>query len=574
VTAGLAEQTVIMAAADVDGRGGGLGARVAVVVVTWNRKTLVSAQIEALSRQTFGTRHLDVVVIDNASTDGTLEFLRERWKPEAIVQNEAKVAHEPRFVAAAGGVRIGEEPRTNAGGFGSFTIVRNADNFGGCGGFNTGFAFVEQFVGVQAGGGAGGGGAGSGPEFIWLADDDAIADDRALEHLVAGMRSDPKIGLVGSRTVDISDRKTTIESTIYFDAQHGRMSDEPVPGHPMHASHQAWISQVGGTKGVREFTGLRDVDVVSACSVLGRWSMVKQIGFWDYRYFIYCDDADWALRFGKAGHRVVLSLDAVVYHTPWLLKLTPARLYYSQRNIVWTLQKIVPRDRVRAVTLRWLGSFVKLAAKAALCRRRTIAEVYRRAAHDAATGVWGKLDMPQPPTEDVFGALDRLGVLRRDARIAVVCNNWNSTELADEIRGRVAAKLLELGRSKDLPAWVYICRNDVADAGSRGSDSLLGRVVPPRVIYSTRKRSKFRRQIGLFARPAKAVIVLDHYCEFPLLTGGHNIHVDRKDLSKGYVEADGVGSRIGFGLKLVGTAVRAAWYSMTFGTKAPGGKYG
>ena len=59
---------------------------------------------------------------------------------------------------------------------------------------------------------------------------------------------------------------------------------------------------------------------------------------WDYRYFIYCDDADWCLRFARAGFKVVCNLDAVVYHTPWFQKLTPARLYYSQRNIVWVIQ--------------------------------------------------------------------------------------------------------------------------------------------------------------------------------------------------------------------------------------------
>ena len=42
----------------------------------------------------------------------------------------------------------------------------------------------------------------------------------------------------------------------------------------------------------------------------------------------------------RAGYRVVCNLDAVVFHTPWFQKLTPARLYYSQRNIVWVIQKV------------------------------------------------------------------------------------------------------------------------------------------------------------------------------------------------------------------------------------------
>lgn len=535
-------------------------AHVAVIIVTWNRKAQVSVQLEAIAGQTFGSANCDVVVVDNASTDGTLEYLAERWRPEATVHNQAAVAHEPRFVADPSELRIGAAPRTNAGGFRSLTIVRNAENFGGCGGFNTGFAFVHRFVGVPAGTGQ----AAGGPEFVWLADDDAIADSSALEHLVATMRTDSRIGLVGSRTVDIADRVTTIESTIYFNSQNGLMGDAPVAGHPMHRSHLEWIAATGGTKGRRELTGVRDVDVVSACSLLARWSMVRQVGFWDYRYFIYCDDADWALRFGNAGHRVVLSNDAVVYHTPWILKLTPARLYYSQRNIVWMLQKVVPQHRARPVTFRWLGSFIKTAFKSALGRRRTIALVYQRAALDAATGVWGKINFTPPPVEDVFGALDRLGALKQTARIAVLCNNVDTPQVADEVRGLVTARLIAAGRTGDLPEWTYVVRNDIRDYDRQLADGSHAARVPGRMVYAASKRSKLYRQMSLLLRPPRAFIVFDHVADFPLLCGGHNIHIDRKEPGKGFVEDDGVRSRARFLLTLARTLVRATWYALTF----------
>lgn len=548
-------------------------AHVAVIIVTWNRKAQVSVQLEAIAGQTFGAANCDVIVVDNASTDGTQEYLAERWRPEATVHNQASVAHEPRFIADPQELRIGSTPRTNAGGFRSLTIVRNAENFGGCGGFNTGFAFVHRFVGV--GGGSAGQGAsqgaiqegsqaGGGPEFAWLADDDAIADSRALEHLVATMRTDPKIGLVGSRTVDIADRLTTIESTIYFNSQNGLMGDAPVVGHPMHQSHLEWIAKTGGTKGRRELTGIRDVDVVSACSLLARWSMVREVGFWDYRYFIYCDDADWALRFGNAGHRVVLSNDAVVYHTPWILKLTPARLYYSQRNIVWMLQKVVPANRARPVTFRWLGSFIKTAFKSALGRRRTIGLVYQRAALDAATGVWGKINFTPPPVEDVFGALERLGALKQTSRIAVLCNNVDTPLVADEVRGLVTARLIAAGRTGDLPEWTYVVRNDIRDYDCQLADRALAARVPGRIVYAASKRSKLFRQLSLLLRPPKAFIVFDHVADFPLLCGGHNIHIDRKEPGKGFVEEDGVRSRIRFLFTLAKTLVRTSWYALTF----------
>jgi len=101
--------------------------RVAVIIITWNRKGYVTNVMRALSRQTFPPSQLDVVVVDNAGTDGTLDHLREQFHPERVVFNDATLAHEPRFrepIERAGG---------NALGLGSLTLVRNATNFGGCG---------------------------------------------------------------------------------------------------------------------------------------------------------------------------------------------------------------------------------------------------------------------------------------------------------------------------------------------------------------------------------------------------------------------------------------------------------
>ncbi len=50
-------------------------------MVTWNRKDMIARVLEDLSKQTFPVDHFDVVVCDNASTDGTLEYLRERFNP-------------------------------------------------------------------------------------------------------------------------------------------------------------------------------------------------------------------------------------------------------------------------------------------------------------------------------------------------------------------------------------------------------------------------------------------------------------------------------------------------------------
>lgn len=102
--------------------------RVVAVVVTWNRRDLLSESLDALHNQ---TRPLDaVVVIDNASTDGTAALLAGRPEVDAVTL--------------------------------SF-------NSGGAGGFAAG---TDRALGRHR------------PDLIWLMDDDTVATPTALEALL------------------------------------------------------------------------------------------------------------------------------------------------------------------------------------------------------------------------------------------------------------------------------------------------------------------------------------------------------------------------------------------------------
>jgi GT2 family glycosyltransferase len=512
-------------------------AHIAAVIVTWNRKADVDQVLAALSRQGYPRQRLDVIVVDNASTDGTLEYLSQRWRPERIIQNPTDKAHEPRFSAPIAGA----EGERNRGGFASLTIVRNSENHGGCGGFNTGFACVEYLLCRTPG---------EEPDFVWLVDDDIDLPADTLERLADAAAEDDAIGLVGSRTMDLNDREKTIETTIYFHPRDGSMADHPPPGHPMQADHARWIEKVGGTRGTGAYSGVRDVDVVSACCLLARWSAVKQVGFWDWRYFIYCDDADWSLRFGRAGHRVVCNLDAVVYHTPWNMKLTPARIYYAQRNAVWMLQKVMRGGHLKRVTAIWLARILKFGVHAATHRRLAHAEVIRRTANDIAMGVTGRSAPSTPAVEPVLGALRRTGCLKPGARVGVVGMMPESPELLLELKELVRAGL----KDGDVePEWVPILRNDVIGPSSPLTDA---------IIYGPRRRSRLKKQWWALKRRPRAVVVFDNINDFPLLFGRWNLHIDKKKPAEAYVERDGWGPRAAYVLRWLPTAARCAWYAL------------
>lgn len=538
--------------------------RVAAVIVTWNRKEAVSAVLEAIARQTYPPGRIDVVVVDNASTDGTTDFLRARWGPEKVVENPTARAHEPAFQKVG---REGRRQAPNEAGFASLTVVRNHENHGGCGGFNTGFAYVDGFLSRSA--------SGEDLGYVWLVDDDVDLPPEALERLVSAGRSDPAIGLVGSRTVDFNDRQTTIETTVYLDRRTGRMTDNPPPYHPLAATHRAWLTQVGAVRGGRGYTGLREVDVVSACSLLARWSAVREVGFWDYRYFIYCDDADWCLRMARAGHRVVLNLDAVVYHTPWHHKLTPARAYYAQRNALWMLQKILPAEDLRRVTWGWMLSAMRQSLVAGLHRKVFQADITRRSIADMMSGRWGKLTNDGPKTEDVLVGLDRIGALRRGMEVAVMCPNEACLAWAGELRQRTREWLEGQGRAGDFPRWVFVVRHDVPDASEEESGPHPHPHGPAeRVVYSGRLRSKARRQARWLLSGPRAVVIFDQACDFPLLRGAYDVHVDRRKPEAAQIERSGPVRVAGFLFRWLWTAARCVVFRTRLSPRVVATRYG
>jgi rhamnopyranosyl-N-acetylglucosaminyl-diphospho-decaprenol beta-1,3/1,4-galactofuranosyltransferase len=121
-----------------------MGTRVVAVVVTYNRRELLAEALDALGAQ---TRPQDlVIVVDNASTDGTAGLVRERFSSVELV----------------------ELPR----------------NTGGAGGFAVGIARAQELD----------------ADLIWLMDDDTIPAPTALEELLAA-RGDHAAALVASRVV-------------------------------------------------------------------------------------------------------------------------------------------------------------------------------------------------------------------------------------------------------------------------------------------------------------------------------------------------------------------------------------
>lgn len=120
--------------------------KIAAIVVTYNRKTLLEECIHSLLNQTY--QKLDILVIDNASADGTDELVNSFTDPRV-------------------------------------KYINTQANLGGAGGFQYG---VNQ--GVERG-----------YDYLWMMDDDSIPEPTALAKLLEFADNHPQFGFLASKVL-------------------------------------------------------------------------------------------------------------------------------------------------------------------------------------------------------------------------------------------------------------------------------------------------------------------------------------------------------------------------------------
>jgi GT2 family glycosyltransferase len=125
--------------------------RVLVVIVNWNKAGMLRDVLASL--RTLGGTPFDILVVDNASTDGSQAMVRSEF-PEA-------------------------------------TLLAHEENLGGTGGFNAGLRWGLRSP--------------NGYEFIWLLDNDVIVHHGALDELLKPALADPEVGIVGSMLLNLDD---------------------------------------------------------------------------------------------------------------------------------------------------------------------------------------------------------------------------------------------------------------------------------------------------------------------------------------------------------------------------------
>ena len=217
-------------------------ARIDLIVVCWNDRERIGDALDsvfALSEVRADPELVNVVVSDNGSSDGSRDFVRERY-----------------------GTRV--------------TMISNGSNLGFGAGVNRALAVTSA-------------------EYVFLLNPDAELRDGALAQSLAFMERTPRCGIAGSR---IYNRDGTIQQSCgEFDTWAGAFLRSSAWG------NWPGLRRYANGAGLRDFRydGERRVDLAIGAALMLRRAMLAEIGTFDERFFLYHEEVDLAKRAADAG---------------------------------------------------------------------------------------------------------------------------------------------------------------------------------------------------------------------------------------------------------------------------------
>ncbi len=263
------------------------------VIVTYNRIDYLKESIECYTNQSLKPHR--IVVVDNCSTDGTVEFLKN-WKAK-----DAGVEKEVIFLS---------------------------ENQGGSGGFYAGLKHIQEFDDI---------------DWIWVADDDAFPDLNAFKNADIFINEhkndiDEISAICGVCSYDgrISNfQRFRLKKTMFG------IQDMSIP--------QRWYKNNQGF----------DIDMYSFVGTIMKRDNLLKAGLPRKDFFIYHDDVEHALRMRKTGRIVCTTSIKIKHKDNVASRTDVSwRDYYATRNVVvmflnhfdkWSLFWRIIRRRLAAI---------------------------------------------------------------------------------------------------------------------------------------------------------------------------------------------------------------------------------
>lgn len=223
---------------------------VSVLIVSWNTRELLASCLESI-RQAHPPCVLEVIVVDNASADGSPEMVETRFPEVKLIRS----------------------------------------------GVNLGFAKGNNLAMTHALG-----------SMFALVNSDALVHPGCLETLADFFDQHPNVGLVGPRVIGgdgllqrtcrhLPGVRNTFCRALALDRVFGG----------------SWIFS-GYEVSTAQHSVLHEANVLSGCFCLARRSAVEEAGGLDEEFFFYGEDIDWCHRLKDAGWKLMFVPQATATH--------------------------------------------------------------------------------------------------------------------------------------------------------------------------------------------------------------------------------------------------------------------
>jgi GT2 family glycosyltransferase len=224
--------------------------KLSIIILCWNDRRVIADCLQSIFANTHSTEY-EVIVSDNGSTDGSIEFIRS-----------------------------------------SYPMVRVIEN-----GRNLRFAKANN-VGIRASLG----------EYVLILNPDTIIHDGTLDRMISFADQHPEAGAFGCRVLN-SDGSYQVSARPF--ASHRGEWIAALYMRSLGRLHK-WFTADGypGWKGGTE----RQVGWVSGCFILARGSLLKSLGGFDEQFFYYYEDMDLCRRIWQAGYPILYNPEATITH--------------------------------------------------------------------------------------------------------------------------------------------------------------------------------------------------------------------------------------------------------------------
>lgn len=289
---------------------------VSVVIVSYETRELTAACVRSIMAWS-GDLDVEIIVVDNCSTDGTSAALRSEFPEITVI--DAPV--------------------------------------------NGGFAYGNA-LGTRAS---------SGRHILYLNPDSEIFAE-TLPAAIAALDREPRLGMIGARvlTPDGGDQNAMIR----FPSFRAMAANVVLP-----ASYQERSALFGDRRYASADPALsHKVDAVCGCFMFARREMVEQVGGMDPRFFLYGEEVEWARRIRRAGWEIAYRPEVRVMHIGGAssdhLTVFKAREMTRGQLLYFTLAEGPARARI-AAALMVLRDLVRLPAALAMAGRRGAGERLR-----------------------------------------------------------------------------------------------------------------------------------------------------------------------------------------------------